>query len=80
MASAITDIADLDDQRVRLLVDTSMLMPALPPSYLELLATAGLPADLMSRLTEDWRAPETLQAVIALLRSGEFRPRCTPST
>src|SRR3954447_22074067 len=52
-APAIAAIADVDDERVRLLVDISMLMPALPPSYLERLASGGVPAELVSRLSED---------------------------
>ncbi len=72
---AIETIADLDDDRVRLLVDISMLMPALPPSYLERLERGGVPADLVERLRTQWRAPETLDAVVGLLRSGAVPPR-----
>src|SRR4051794_38993692 len=73
-APAIARIVDLGDERVRLLVDISMLMPALPASYLSRLAEGGVPADLLDRLTEDWRAPETLDAAVALLRSGGAPP------
>ncbi len=74
-APAIETIAELDDDRVRLLVDISMLMPALPPTYLERLRSGGVPEELVVRLANDWRAPETLDAVVALLRSGEVPPR-----
>ncbi|MDQ0726563.1 restriction endonuclease subunit R [Microbacterium sp. W4I20] len=63
-------IAALDDPHVRLLIDISMLMPALPPTYLEQLRAGGIPSDLLSRLTDEWRDPATHDAVMALLRSG----------
>lgn len=69
-ASAYDDIAALDDPRIRVLLDISMLMPALPVSYLGRLAAAGVPADLMRRLETSWRAPETHGAVLELLRAG----------
>ena len=43
-AQAIEVIAGVDDPHVRLLVDISMLMPALPTSYLAELAGGGHPA------------------------------------
>lgn len=70
IAPAIDEVAALDDPHIRLLVDTSMLMPALPPSFLERLAAAGIPAELLLRLTDAWLEPETLQAVVELPRSG----------
>lgn len=73
-AAAIDVIAGLDDAHVRLLVDISMLMPALPTTYLEQLAAAGIPADLLTRLTEEWRDPATMGAVVAHLRSGAVPP------
>jgi hypothetical protein len=72
--AAIEVIAGLDDPRVRLLVDISMLMPALPTTYLEQLARAGLPQDLLTRLAAEWRDPATTAAVVALLRSGAVPP------
>ncbi|GAA5026668.1 hypothetical protein GCM10025738_03080 [Microbacterium fluvii] len=63
-------VAALDDPRVRLLVDISMLMPALPITYLDALAAGGVPAALIAELAEQWRAPETLEAVVGLLRAG----------
>jgi hypothetical protein len=75
VARAIETITELGDERVRLLVDISMLMPALPPSYLEQLARGGVPADLVERLSADWRAPDTLDAVRALLQSGGVPPQ-----
>lgn len=73
VARAIGDIAALDDPHVRLLVDTSMLMPALPVSYLAALAPS-VPAELLARLTDAWLEPETLDAVVAHLRSGAVPP------
>jgi hypothetical protein len=73
-AAAIDIIADIDDRRVRLLVDISMLMPALPPTYLEQLAAADIPQELLTRLTEEWRDPATAGAVVELLRSGAVPP------
>jgi hypothetical protein len=67
-------IAELDDPRVRVLVDTSMLMPALPVSYLDRIGTAGLPADLVARLTDEWADPATHAAVMAALQNGDVPP------
>ena len=73
-AAALEVIAGLDDPRVRVLVDISMLMPALPVSYLERIADAGLPSALVDRLRDEWRAPETAGAVVAALRDGSVPP------
>lgn len=73
-AAAIDVIAGIDDSRVRLLVDISMLMPALPSSYLEQLAAASIPQDLLTRLTEEWRDPATTGAVVEHLQSGAIPP------
>lgn len=73
-AAAIDVIAGIDDPRVRLLVDISMLMPALPPTYLEQLAASDIPRDLLTRLTEGWRDPATPGAVVEVLRSGAVPP------
>jgi hypothetical protein len=73
-AAAIEAIAGIDDPRVRVLVDISMLMPALPPTYLEQLAAADIPQDLLTRLTEDWRDCATTGAVVEVLRSGAVPP------
>lgn len=72
-ADAIATIAALDDPYVRLLADISMLMPSLPPSYLERMS--ALPADLLTRLSTAWRDPETHEAVVSLLRSGAVPPQ-----
>ena len=71
---ALELIAGLDDDHIRVLVDISMLMPALPVSYLGKLRRAGLPRDFMARLEDDWRDPATMDAVTALLRSGDVPP------
>ncbi|MGW4931039.1 restriction endonuclease subunit R [Agromyces sp. NPDC004153] len=73
-AAAIDLIAGVDDPHVRVLVDISMLMPALPTTYLERLARADLPPDLLTRLATDWRDPATTGAVVELLRSGAVPP------
>ncbi|WP_332759468.1 restriction endonuclease subunit R [Pseudarthrobacter sp.] len=75
VAPALEAIAGLADDHVRVLVDISMLMPALPVSYLEELRRGGVPPELLARLEEDWRDPATHDAVTALLRSGQVPPR-----
>lgn len=67
---ALDHIAMLDDPRIRVLVDISMLMPALPVTYLEELARGGVSPVLCSRLESEWKDPATNQAVVAALRSG----------
>ena len=73
-AAAIEVIAGLHDPRVRVLVDISMLMPALPTTYLRQLEEAGIPKDLLARLADEWRDPATTGAVLELLRSGSVPP------
>ncbi|TDN91291.1 sugar phosphate isomerase/epimerase [Microbacterium sp. BK668] len=67
-------LASLDDPRIRVLIDISMLMPALPPSYLEELRAGGVGDALLDRLEDDWRSPQTHAAVLAALRGGEVPP------
>ena len=74
-AAAIDTIAAIDDDHVRLLVDISMLMPALPLSYLERLRRGGVDPALLDRLATDWREPGTQGAVVDYLRSGSVPPR-----
>ena len=74
-APAITTIARLDDPHVRVLLDISMLMPSLPPSYLDLLRRGGVDEALLARLGTDWRDPSTNAAVIDVLRSGGVPPQ-----
>ncbi len=74
VAAALDIIDALDDTRVRVLVDISMLMPELPPSYLEVLRAGGIPAELLDRLESEWRSPDTHAAVVDLLRSGQVPP------
>jgi hypothetical protein len=73
--AALTVIDDLDDDRIRVLVDISMLMPSLPTSYLDELRTGGVAEQLIRRLATEWRSPETHAAVIDLLRSGGVPPQ-----
>jgi hypothetical protein len=74
VALAYQTIAELDDPRIRVLVDTSMLMPTLPVTYLDRLRTAGLPGDFVDRLEQEWRDEATLEAVRHLLASGGVPP------
>jgi hypothetical protein len=67
---AVDIIRQLADDRVRLLVDTSMFMPALPPSYLDRLRHGGVPEPLVVRLSDEWGDPHTHQVVVDHLRSG----------
>ncbi|KQR26052.1 hypothetical protein [Microbacterium sp. Leaf151] len=69
-AAAYDRIGELDTPRVRLLLDISMLMPALPVTYLDQLERGGIPADLLRRLRDEWRDPATQDAVVDLLRTG----------
>lgn len=71
---ALELVSGLADSRVRVLVDISMLMPALPVTYLEELHKGGIPASLVSRLRDEWLDPATMEAVVSLLRSGEVPP------
>lgn len=73
-APAYEAIARLDSPHVRLLVDISMLMPALPTTYLARLEGKGLPRDLLRRLRDDWQDPSTTGAVVEALRSGAVPP------
>jgi sugar phosphate isomerase/epimerase len=74
IAENLALLESLDDPHVRVLVDISMLMPSLPPSYLEELRASGVDRALVDRLADDWRAPETHDAVVAALRGGEVPP------
>jgi len=71
-AAAVDVVAAIDDPHVRLLVDISMLMPALPRTYLERMS--ALPPALHARLREEWRDPGTSAAVTAALHAGEVPP------
>lgn len=73
--AALDHIAALDDPRVRVLVDISMLMPALPMTYLDELARGGVSPVLCSRLAEEWKDPSTNEAVLAALRTGTVPSR-----
>ncbi|MFK0006372.1 restriction endonuclease subunit R [Paenarthrobacter sp. NPDC090520] len=72
---ALDHIAALDDPRIRVLVDISMLMPALPVSYLDELARGGVSPVLCNRLESEWKDPATNDAIMAALRSGTVPPR-----
>ncbi|WP_371031373.1 restriction endonuclease subunit R [Pseudoclavibacter sp. JSM 162008] len=74
-AAAVEAIAAIDDPRIRLLVDISMLMPSLPPSYLAKLRAGGVDPALVDALERDWRNPATLAAVQGALRDGTVPPQ-----
>lgn len=69
---AYARIAEIDSPHVRLLLDISMLMPALPVTYLEELSRGGIDPALVTLLRDHWREPETHGAVIDYLRSGRI--------
>lgn len=75
VAAALDAIAALGDERIRVLVDVSMLMPALPLTYLEELRKGGISPHLVKRLEEDWANPATTGAVLDLLRAGKVPPQ-----
>lgn len=72
--AAIDHIAALDHPRVRFVVDISMLMPAVPESYLRVLDEGGVPASFIETLRHEWRDPATTGAVVDLLRAGGVPP------
>lgn len=71
---AIDRIVALNDPHVRLLVDISMFMPAVPESYLERLEAGGVPNTLIHTLRHEWRDPGTVGAIVNVLRSGAVPP------
>lgn len=73
-ARALDVIAAIDDPHVRVLVDLSMLMPALPVTYVEALGAAGLDRDLLDRLVIGWRDPATVELLVSTLRAGQVPP------
>jgi hypothetical protein len=74
VAANLELLTELGDPRVRVLIDISMVMPSLPPSYLDRLRAGGVPEQLVRRLATEWRSPETHGAVVDLLRSGGVPP------
>jgi hypothetical protein len=74
-AAAFDTIAELDDPHVRVLIDISMLMPALPVTYLERLQAGGLREPLLDALRDDWRDPATHERIMAALGAGEIPPQ-----
>jgi len=67
---AVATIRDLADPHLRLLVDISMFMPALPPTYLDELRRGGISTSLLDRLADAWREAATRDAVLGHLRAG----------
>ncbi|WP_404429526.1 hypothetical protein LG299_09375 [Microbacterium lacus] len=68
--TSIDQIIDIDDPHVRLLVDISMFMPAVPETYLAQLEAAGVPAAFIETVRHEWRDPATVGTIVGLLRSG----------
>jgi hypothetical protein len=66
----ITALEQRGGERLRLVLDTSMVTPELPTTYLERLRVSGVPADLVRRVTTEWAAPSTAEAVRACLADG----------
>jgi hypothetical protein len=62
------------DVRLRLLLDTSMVTPQLPVTYLDRLADSGVPEDLLGRVTSQWSHPETRTAVRECVGQGLVPP------
>lgn len=67
---AIDRIVSMDDPRIRLLVDISMVMPAVPESYLDRLGAGGIPEAFLTRVRDRWRDPEITNEIMGFLRSG----------
>lgn len=72
--AAFAHIAELGSDRVRVLLDTSMLMPAVPPSHLARLEEGGLDRALVERIGSAWRDADTDRAVRAALADGSVPP------
>lgn len=66
----IATLLDRANPRLRLILDTSMVTPRLPVTYLEQLAGSGVPADLVDLVTRAWGEPGTLDVVRGLLAEG----------
>lgn len=73
-AAALDTISGFADDRIRVLIDASMIMPALPVTYLEHIDGQGLPDDVMGALRERWAEPATRRIVVDTLRSGAVPP------
>ena len=71
---AMDTLDSLDDSRLGIVLDTSMVTPRLPMSYLEALGRADLPAGLLERVTTEWGSPETTAAVRDCLAAGQVPP------
>ena len=74
VAPALDAIAGLADDHVRVLVDISMLMPALPVTYLEELRRGGVPRNFWCAWRMTGAIPPPSTPSTALLRSGKVPP------
>ncbi|QGN57711.1 restriction endonuclease subunit R [Nostocoides sp. HKS02] len=71
---AMEALEDFSDQRLSIVLDSSMVTPQLPISYLEAVSQAGLPAGLLERVTTEWGSPETTAAIRSCLAEGQVPP------
>lgn len=78
--AAYERIADLDTPHVRLLLDISMLMPALPVTYLAQLERGGLPAISSGDCATSGAIPRRTARSWTTCARGRCRGRCTRCT
>jgi hypothetical protein len=71
---AMETLEALDDPRLGIVLDSSMVTPQLPVSYLEALGRADLPVGLLERVTTEWGTSETTAAVRDCLAAGQVPP------
>jgi hypothetical protein len=67
---SITTIDALNDPHLRVLLDSSMLMPSLPTTYVEALAESGVPPRVVAAVSQDWSSPDTATLVRQTLEDG----------
>lgn len=71
---AMEALEGLGDPRLSIVLDSSMVTPQLPVSYLEALSQAGVPVGLLDRVTADWGNPATMAAIRNCLDAGQVPP------
>jgi hypothetical protein len=70
----IADLERTGERRVRLLLDTSALMSAVPPTWLRAIIALGLPADDAERIAAAFHEGRVPQAVVPLLADPSTLP------
>lgn len=78
VAEALAEIASRDPARIRLLLDTSMVMPAPPVSYLDVLERAGAGGATVRAAAESWSDPAGRQILRRHLAEGRVPPPVVP--